>query len=165
MQKSLHFLKYSGKQGRRRGFLLISAVFLMLLLSLLLLKMLSYSTENAQQVVNDYLYEQAELLAYGAVEETMLAISATDPASGCFTGRSTHYPATGNAIFQITTSVQYVSTAGSALAACPTFATVTAPAQDGSALIDVLVEINASTQASLGIDDRIRYHRRTLQKL
>jgi hypothetical protein len=159
MQKNVHFLK-GAKRASRGGFILISAVFLMLALTFLLLKMISYSTENAQQVTNDYLQEQAELLAYGATEYAMLRISANAPSS-C----PTSYSLVSNNLFVIRTNISYVW-AGAAPAGCAsTLALVQAPQQNGTALVDVTVEINATKRAELGLYDAIRFHRRTLQKL
>lgn len=161
MQKHVHLLK-SGRKRGRNGFALIAAVFLMLIISLLLIKMISNTTENAQQVVNDYLYDQAELLAYGATEYTMLQISATDMSRDCVTNLTMNYPNSGTPFFTIKSSVKYIWDAASIPAGCAAFQTVQTPEQNGTAIIDVVVESN---NANLGIDEKIRFTRRTIQKL
>ena len=153
----------------RNGIALISAVFLMLLVSILMLRMLSYSTDTSARTTREYLYEQATLLAYNATEYAMLQISLTNPATGCLgTFATQHYPSTGATMFDIDINVQYVWLNGVALGAnCHNTAitgstiTVDTPEQNGSALIDVVVTSNAA----LGLDEPIRFHRLTLQKL
>ena len=92
---------------------MITAVFLMLLLSMMLLKMLSYSSENAQQVVNDYLLEQAQLAAYGATEFAMLQISEDNRSVGSPSGCTQAiinmaYPSNGTKLFDVNVTIQYV---------------------------------------------------------
>ena len=168
MQRQIRILK---RHGQRSAFALIAAIFLMLLLSLMLLKMLSFSTENAQQVINDYLLEQAQLAAYGATEYAMLQLSGDDRSVAC-TQQITNmpYPATGTKLFDINVTIQYVwlDTALPALdATCKnspitgSAITVTTPEQNGSAYVDVIV----ATTSNIGLTEPIRVHRKTLQKL
>ena len=168
MQRQVRVLRTSGRRG---GFALIAAVFLMLLLSFMVLKMLSYSTENAQQVINDYLLEQAQLAAYGATEFAMLQISEEDHTVGCTQTISMNYPSTGTKLFDVNITIQYVwlNTAIPTLAAsCQNTlvtgntVTVTTPEQNGSAYIDVVV---ATDTANIGLTEPVRVHRKTLQKL
>jgi hypothetical protein len=136
----------------------------------MLLKMISYSTENAQEVTNDYLYEQAELLAYGATEYAILQTSKDDRTASCIESITLNYPpSTGNNIFDITILVQYVwldtnipaGTGCNNTAVTGSTVTVKTPEQNGSAYIDVTV----TSASNLGLDEPIRFHRRTLQKL
>lgn len=166
MQRQIRTLKM---HGRRSAFALIIAVFLMLVISLMLLKMISYSTENAQQVVSDYLLEQAKLAAYGATEFAILAASTDNRATACTSQITMDFPSTGNKLFDVVVNIQYVwlntaiptgsdcsntSVRGSAVV-------VTTPEEQGSAYVDVTV----TSDAALGLDTPIRFHRRTLQKL
>ena len=169
MQRQVRILRIYGHRG---AFALIAAVFLMLLLSIMLLKMLSYSAENAQQVVNDYLLEQAQLAAYGATEYAMLQVSADNRNVACTKNIVMTYPAgsvTGTKLFDINVNVQYVwagtppsgtdcdntGVTGSAI-------TVTTAEQNGSAYVDVTV---TSDTANIGLTEPVRVHRKTLQKL
>lgn len=165
MQRQVRILKHSS----RRGFALITAVFLMILLSTMLLKMLSFSSSDAQQVVNDYLLEQAQLAAYGATEFAMLQISTENHTAGCTQAISMDYPSTGTKLFDVGITIQYVwNGAGPGGTNCDnTLVTgntvsVTTAEQDGSAYIDVVV---ASDPVTTGLTEPIRFHRRTLQKL
>lgn len=165
MQRQVRILKHSS----RRGFALITAVFLMILLSTMLLKMLSFSSSDAQQVVNDYLLEQAQLAAYGATEFAMLRISTEDHTAGCTRAISMRYPSTGTKLFDVNITIQYVwngagpggTNCGNTLVTGKTVSVTTAE-QDGSAYIDVVV---ASDPVKTRLTEPIRFHRRTLQKL
>lgn len=150
---------------------MITAVFLMLLLSMMLLKMLSYSSENAQQVVNDYLLEQAQLAAYGATEFAMLQLSEDNRSAGCTQAISMPYPSAGTKLFDVNVTVQYIwlntalpslapSCQNSPITGAPI--TVTTPEQNGSAYIDVVVTTDT---ANIGLTEPVRVHRKTLQKL
>jgi len=162
MQNKSRILKHN-------GFALIAAVFLMLFISILLLKMLSYSTDTSARTTNQYLYEQAVLLAYNATEYAMLQISEDDRSAGCTSAINTVYPSSGPTMFNINVSVQYSweSTTAPTTTGCtntPFIASginVVTPEQNGTAIIDVIV----SSNSSLNLDEPIRFHRRTLQKL
>lgn len=160
MQRQIRILNTRGGRG---AFALIAAVFLMLIISMLLLKMMSYSAQNAQEVTDDYLLEQAQLAAYGATEYAMLKISADDRTSACTKSFTLNYPSTGTKLFNVAVNVDYVWFNGTAptLISCASSFTVTNPEQDGSAYIDVIV----TSDPGLGLDEPIRFHRKTLQKL
>jgi len=157
MQRQIRILRPI-RMNSRRGFALIAAVFLMIVVSSMMLKMISYTTENTQQVLNDYLQEQAALLAYGATEYSLLRISS----GACPDALNLTYPDT-NPLFDIRIQMQYIwdDTIG-APAGCSTFQTVTTDEQHGIVLIDVTV---SSIHATGDLSPVIRYHRRTLQKL
>lgn len=160
MQRQIRILNTRGGRG---AFALIAAVFLMLIISMLLLKMMSYSAQNAQEVTDDYLLEQAQLAAYGATEYAMLKISADDRTSACTDSFTLNYPSSGTKLFNVAVNVDYVWFNGTAptLASCASSFNVTNPEQDGSAYIDVIV----TSDPGLGLDEPIRFHRKTLQKL
>jgi len=167
MQRQIRILK---RAGRRSAFALMAAVFLMLLISIMLLKMLSYSGENAQQVINEYLIEQAQLAAYGATEYAMLQSAADNRAASCTKTINMTYPSAPNTpVFNIAVTMQYVwlataippGTDCSNTAVTGSAVTVSTPEQNGSVYVDVIVTSNAA----LNLDEPIRFHRRTLQKL
>ena len=151
---------------KRGGFAVIAAVFMMLLITLMLLKMLSYSTDVAARTSNNYLNEQAQLLAFNATEHAVYILSGEnrDGGESCTTSIDTHYPSTGSAMFDINVTIQYIWQNGIVFTGTGcnnTLTTVTTADQHGSALIDVYVTSNNSLQ----LDEPIRFHRRTLQKL
>jgi len=175
MQTKIHFLNRSGLSKKRRGFALIAAIFLMLLLSMMLLKMLAFTADSNKRTLYEYLNEQAILLTYSATEYAVLAISGTDRAtSGCLTTINASYPSSGSdKMFDITTTIRYVWSDDPAFgadrlsnlpASCKgtnLHAQVQSPEEHGAALVDVVVK----SAAGLGLDEPIRFHRRTLQKL
>ncbi len=173
MQTKIRFLTKSRTFGRS-GFALIAAVFLMLLLSMMLLKMLSYTAESNQRTVYEYLNEQARLLTYSATEYAVLAVTGQNRTNGCITTINSTYPTGGSGkMFDITTTIRYVwsddpSLGADRLSNLPAsckganlLAQVATPQEHGTMLIDVIV----TSASSLNLNEPIRFHRRTLQKL
>jgi type II secretory pathway pseudopilin PulG len=153
---------------KRRGFAMIMAIFFMIIISTLLLYMLSSTTESVQRTTNDYLEEQAVLMAKSATEYAILRVSGYDRTAGggsCLNSIAASYPTAANPIFNITTNIQYVGFGGINPAnngACVDYiSNITTEESNGTMLIDVYV----TSDASLNLDEPIRYHRRTLQKL
>jgi hypothetical protein len=179
MQTKIRFLKkHIGSPKSRSGVALITAVFLMILISMMLLKMLSYTSDAQQRTVNEYLNEQAILLTYSATEYAVLAITGTNPINGCIDTINSTYPSAANPIFNITTTIKYVWSNNAILntasgdyrlsnlpASCKgtqhLLAEVATPEEHGAALIDVVV----TSAPGLNLKEEIRFHRRTLQKL
>lgn len=174
MQAKIHFLRTDAPRRHRNGFAMITAVFLMLLITMLLLKMLAFTADTQQRTIDEYLNEQAILLTYSATEYAVLAISGKDRSTGCLTTISAAYPSNGSdKMYDITTTIKYVWSDNAALGSdrlsllpgsCKgtnLHAQVSTPEEHGAALIDVYV----SSAPSLGLDEPIRFHRRTLQKL
>jgi type II secretory pathway pseudopilin PulG len=157
MQRKNHLLK-------RRGFAMIMAIFFMIIISSLLLYMLASTSESVQRTTNDYLDEQAVLMAKSATEYAILAVSGYDRAAnnGCINTINARYPNV-NPIFNITTTIQYVGFGNTGFGAnCNAYIpNITTEESNGTMLIDVFVQ----STAALNLDEPIRYHRRTLQKL
>lgn len=165
--------------NRRGGFVLIAAVFMILAISFLLMRMMATTAESSQRTINNYLHEQAILLTYAATEQAILAISGRNRAqNGCITTISGQFP-NQNPILTYTTNIRYIwsNTQTTALQAggpsnganCLGYIDGTQVAGNqlttdetgGSVLIDVYV----SGHGTLGLSEPVRYHRRTLQKL
>jgi len=153
---------------KRGGFAVIAAVFMMLLITLMLLKMLSYSTDVAARTTNNYLNEQAQLLAFNATEEAVYRISGINPyTTDCVTSLDYTYAS----MLDVNVTIQYIWSDGLTPPVtspnCLGYidatqaATLESDISNGAALIDVYV----SSTPSLGLDEPIRFHRRTLQKL
>jgi hypothetical protein len=132
--------------------------------------MLAFTSDTNKRTIDEYLNEQAILLTYSATEYAMLAISGKDRTAGCITSISSTYPSSGSPIFQITTNIQYIWSDDAALpdrsssihSSCRGYIdNLVTPESHGAALIDVVV----TTDSSLGLNEPIRFHRRTLQKL
>jgi len=163
----------------RGGFAMVAAVFLLILIASLLLQMLSSTAKSSQQNINTYLSEQAVLLAYGATEHAILAISGSNLNAGCPQVIDSFYPSRANPIFNITTTIRYIWANNTALAnntpagaGCGNYIRDTAGAQpenelvsaisSGAAIIDVRV---VSNNANLQLTENIVFFKRTLQKL
>ena len=157
---------------KRNGFAVIAAVFLMLLITLMLLKMLSYSTDVSARTANDYLNEQAQLLAFNATEEAVYLISARNTAATtCLQTINEVFPNDGPAMLDVNITIQYVWSNAFTPAdlTCQGYIDATQAvtnqletnASNGAALIDVYV----TSDPALNLDEPIRFHRRTLQKL
>jgi len=160
MQRKTSILK------ERSGFAMIMAIFFIILIATLLSYMLASSSETAKRTTNDYLNEQAQLLAKSAVEYTILRVSGHNRAGGCMLGFNANYPTSGaTAIFDINVTVQYFGF-GNACAQAFTdagrsIANIQTAESNGTMMIDVYVSDNIN----LKLTEPIRYHRRTLQKL
>lgn len=157
--------------GGRKAFALIAAVFLMLFISILLLKMLAYSTEESTRTINDYLQEQAMLLTYAGTEDAVYTILGDNHDLNCTTGYTFSYPSdAGAAMFNVAVGIQYIWSNGFTPTGnlCTGYIDNTqAPVNQlnnndsaGAAIINVTVSsVNGLTNIP------IRQHRRTLQKL
>ncbi len=152
-------------QQSRNGFAMIMAIFFMILIATLLSYMLSSTTETAKRTTNAYVNEQAQLLAKSAAEYAILRVSGFSRAGNdCMNGFTAKYPDATNPIFDITVSISYIGFGPLADAGgdCDIFIPdIQTPESNGTMLIDVYVQDNAS----LNLSEPIRYHRRTLQKL
>ncbi|MHC3995223.1 hypothetical protein ACXWTF_10370 [Thiomicrolovo sp. ZZH C-3] len=156
---------------KRGGFAVIASVFMMLLITLMLLKMLSYTTDTAKRTSNNYLNEQAQLLAFNATEDAVYRISGENSSGGnaCTQSYNIHYPSAAPYMFDINVSISYIwatdLTPGDA--SCRNYIGAGATYQlesnitNGAAVVDVIV----TTNDTLNLSEPVRFHRKTLQKL
>lgn len=172
MQRTNRLLK------KRKGFVLIVAVFMMLAISFLLLRMIGETAEGTQRTINNYIHQQAILLTYAATEEAVLAVSGRNrEANGCIRTITGQFPA-NNPTLAYTTQISYIwsndqtaalNVSASGGANCfgyidgnqATANQLNTNETGGSMLVDVYV----SDHVGIGLDEPIQYHRRTLQKL
>lgn len=148
--------------NNRSGFAMITAIFFMIIIATLLTYMLSSTAETAEKTTKAYLNEQAQLLAKSAVEYAILQVSSTDrgvASANCLKTVTATYPE-GAPIFNIQVNIAYHGF-GAGCTGNGTAATVDTPESNGTMLIDVYVE----DDPGLNLDEPVRYHRRTLQKL
>lgn len=151
---------------------MIMAIFFMILMATLMAAMLASTTETAKRTTDDYVIEQAQLLAKSAVEVAMLRISAYDrtaiPGAPCLLSFNMQYPETNPKLFDISVSMNYFGFGDACAPLFPVSGTVGSISNiktaesNGTVMIDVVVSNN---QAGLILTEPIRYHRRTLQKL
>jgi len=142
----------------RKGFSLITAIIILVIMSTLMVLMLSLSSQTVKQTEDIYLKEQAQLLARSATEYALLAISGHERTanSKCVENIKMKYPAT-NPQYNIKVSIYYI---GKNMPCDPTYElddNISTSDSNGTVIIDTLVTTNLS-------DEPIRYHRRTIQK-
>lgn len=155
MQRKNYILK-------RRGMAMIMAIFLLVVLGTLMGLSLSLTGTTTSRTNDNYLNEQALLLTSSATEYAILALSGHDAvANGCINSINAQYPSSGAAaMFDINITMQYVGY--STISGCSYYIPhIDDSETNGTILMDVVVTSNTN----LGLDEPIRYHRRTLQKL
>lgn len=160
MQRKISILKIaSSKQRFRNGMAMIMAIAVIVIVATILALSLALTTQTSKKTTDLYLYEQAAILSHSAAEYAMLKLSQANPCSIPTLNYSY------NNIYDINTSMLYMSVAGSA---CETnanidgtnYGTITYPASDGTVILDI------SVQTKTGVtNEPIRYFRRTIQKL
>lgn len=153
---------------KRHGFAMIMAIFLMVLIGGMMAASISMSSTSTKKTENDYLHEQAQLLARSSTEYALLAISGHDPVAnnGCINTINMVYPNAVNPMFDIRIDLQYILfNGGVAIPNCApmngTGGVATTVQSNGTVMMDVVVSDNAL----LNLSEPIRYHRRTIQKL
>lgn len=162
MQRNSHFLK---KHNMRPGMAMIMAIAFVIIIATIMMVMMSMTAQTTKRTENLYFTEQAQLLAKSATEYALLAISGHNrTGESCVQTITSQYPAVAP-IFNINTTIRYIGlnpvTAGSTCDQNSFVDTINTVQSQGTVLIDVVV---TSNNANLGIDQDIRYHRRTVQK-
>ena len=145
----------------RRGFSLMTAIIIMMTVSLLMTMMVSLSGVTVKTTTDLYLKEQAELLARSATEYALLAVSGHDNHQSCIEDINIRYPSAANPTHEMNVSIWYM---GSGLPGSCTHILDDNLSTDDSnmtAIVDVIVTVD---QNNTGITEPIRLHRRTLQK-
>jgi len=175
MQRKSRILNYR-LHAQRNGFAMIMAIFFMIIIATLMLYMLGSTSETAQRTTNDYVLEQAQLLAKSSVEYAVLRVSGTDRSGPdgvlgtaddtCLPGFTARYPQPpAPAIFDIDVRITYFGFGDGCAAplyGAGTIGTITTPESNGTMMIDVTVRTNP---LGINLTEPISYHRRTLQKL
>lgn len=142
----------------RKGFAMILAIFVVVLIALGGTLLLSNSAIGSKSISNGYLRSQAELLAQSATEYALMRAQGIDTSGGsCLNQLNiTVNDAGGNAMFDISVSLVY-SFRGAHAAGCAWVAENTG--NDTTVLIDATVrDRNLSTES-------IQVHKRSWEKL
>jgi len=141
----------------RRGFSLITAIIILVIISTLMVLMLSLSSQTAKQTGDIYQKEQIELLAKSATEYAILAIHGHENNTSCINTVHIDYPSSTNPQYSIDLSIYYI---GSNLP-CDSNHTlannISTSDSNGTIIVDTIV-------TNLQSNEPIRYHRRTIQK-
>ncbi|MDP2849790.1 MAG: type II secretion system protein [Sulfuricurvum sp.] len=144
---------------KRKGFAMILAIFVVVMVALGGALLLSNAAKGSKSISDNYLRAQAELLAQSATEYALMRAQGVDTTAGACLNQLniTVNDAGGTAIFDINVSLAY-SFEGAAAAGCTTLADTTG--KDTMVLIDA----TAVTRATITTEP-IRAHRRSWQKL
>lgn len=144
----------------RKGFSLLTAIIIILLIATLSALALSLSAFSTKQSSDLYLREQAELLLQSANEYALLALSAHEinATNNCLNYINASFPDTVTPLFDINISIHYLGI--NLPNTCQRFTNNDISTIDSNitVIIDTIVQDhNVSTEP-------IRLHRRTIQK-
>ncbi|WP_201353902.1 type IV pilus modification PilV family protein [Hydrogenimonas urashimensis] len=140
----------------RRGFTLLSAIFLMVLVATLMVLAYSLSAQTKKQTGDIYMQEQAQLLARSATEFALLAVSGHDNTADCIDQINLRYPQ-GSPVYDINMTLYYI---GNGLPCSHILANGIATAEsNGTILIDTSVSYTIPDS-----NEKVRFFRRTIQK-
>ncbi len=143
------------KRGRR-GFSLIIALIILVLMATILTMALSLSTQTVKQTSDIYLKGQAEIYARSVTEYALLAISGHDNRQNCIKSINIDLPPNHEANL----TIWYLGKGGGIDSCANTLADdVETPESNFTIIIDTIV----STKSSVG-GEPLRIHRRTVQK-
>lgn len=142
----------------RRGFSLITAIIILVVMSTLMVLMLSLATQTAKQTGDIYLKEQTQLLARSATEFALLAISGHErnATTKCVENIYMRYPKE-NPRYDINVSIYYIGNNLPCNNSHILANNIATADSNGTVIIDTVVTNQSS-------DEPIRYHRRTIQK-
>ena len=150
-------------QPERKGIALFTAIAFLLIMATIGGLTISMTTQTTKRGTDLYFQEQAHLLAKSATEFALLAISGHHRAvtNNCVNTINSRYPAT-NPIYDINTTIRYIGFTNTGFGAnCNRYIeNIQTPESNGTVLIDVVV----TTNATAGLTEPVRFHRRTLQK-
>lgn len=123
--------------------------------------MVNLSSSSVKTTLDVYLKEQAELLARGATEYALLAISGHNNSANCIQTINIAYPEGADNTHDINMSLTYI---GRNMPNCVNnmlHNNIATQESNITVIIDTVVSVN---QANTGISEPIRVHRRTIQK-
>ncbi len=146
----------------RNGFTLITAIIIMMAVSLLMTMMISLSSMTVKSTMDMYFKEQAHLLARTATEYALLATSGHDNHLSCIEKVNILYPNTATPTHEMNVTLMYM---GSGLTNCNRVLDNNLSTDDSNLTAIVDVVVNVLDNNNTGISEPIRIHRRTIQKL
>ncbi len=132
----------------------------MVTVAVLMALMVNLSSSSVKTTLDVYLKEQAELLARGATEYALLAISGHPNGINCIQNINIAYPQAVDNTHDINISLSYI---GDSMPNCANMLdnAIATPESNITVIIDTVVSVN---QANTLISEPIRIHRRTIQK-
>jgi len=146
----------------RRGFGLITAIIILVIVSTLMSLMISLSSTSVKQTTDIFFKEQAELLAISAVEYGLLALSGHNNSVNCVENVNISYPNTLVPTHEANLTFYYIYDKDTT----PTCNNILASNIETSmSNITVIVDVRVAVrQDNTGITEPIVIHRRTIQK-
>ena len=142
----------------RRGFTLLSAIFLMVLVATLMALAFSLSSQTKKQTGDIYMQEQAQLLARSATEFALLAISGHDNRIDCIEQINMRYPK-GSPIYDINMTLYYIGNALLCNGSHLLDNNIATDESNGTVMIDTF-----DSYTRPDTNESVRFHRRTIQK-
>jgi len=137
----------------RKGFSLLLAIIVMIIIATLMALMISLTSTTAKQTSDIYASEQTKLLAKSATELALLAISGHNNNNNCIENMNFTY----QTYYDVNISLYYI---GNSLPCNPSHLldnNISTSESNGTVIIDTYVTFKGSSEP-------IRYHRRTIQK-
>lgn len=142
----------------RRGFTLLSAIFLMVLVATLMMLAYSLSSQTKKQTADIYMQEQAQLLARSATEFALLAISGHDNTADCIEQIDLQYPQ-GSPVYEINMTLYYIGNGLPCNTGHILDNAIATAESNGTVLIDTAI-----SYTDPATNERVKFHRRTIQK-
>ncbi len=142
----------------RKGFGLITAIIILVLVSTLMTLMISLSSRSVKQTTDIYFKEQAELLARSSVEYGLLALSGHENNVSCIENINLTY----QNVYEANLTFYYLY-AGAVVPTCNNVlaSNIVTKESNMTTIIDVRVAVK---QNVAGLSEPIVIHRRTIQK-
>ncbi|NPA81674.1 MAG: type II secretion system protein [Epsilonproteobacteria bacterium] len=147
---------------KRKGFTLVLAIIVLIIVSSLAAFMVSLSSSSAKETSDIYLKEQAELLMQSATEYAILAILGHDNYNNCLENINITYPSSSNPIFDINVSLWYIFDSPVSSTYCSHV--VSSDLVNDDSNFTVIIDTTITTTANTGLSEPVRLHRRTIQK-
>ena len=148
---------------KRKGFSLVFAIIILVVVSTLAALMLSLSSSSAKQTSDIYLKEQAELLMQSATEYSILAILGHDNQNSCIENINITYPNSTNPIFDINVSLWYIIDS-TMPAGFDCNHVISNSLSTHNSNMTVMIDTTVTTTSNTGLSEPIKLHRRTVQK-
>jgi len=147
----------------RRGFGLITAIIILVVVSTLMALMISLSATSVKQTTDLFFKEQAELLARSAVEYGLLAISGHENNVTCVENINITYPNDTMPTHEANLTFYYIYDQQTT----PTCVdnTLVSGIDTNKSNLTVMIDVRVAVRQDItGISEPIVIHRRTLQK-
>ncbi len=144
---------------KRRGFGIITAIILLVLIATVGAMIISIATTSSKKATDDYLYTQAEMLARSAVEFAVMRIQGFNRTTNNNCLESVNINATP---FEVNTTINYLFN-GNKPSECNNSNVFDENVQDKDLNGTVIIDVVVATKDGVTTEP-IRIHKRTLQK-